>query len=140
VEGQIPTEHEMTRSWKPADYTSVSPYLITANAGAVIDFLVSVFRAEPLRRYENDDGSIMHAEVRLDDTVIMIGEAGGQWPAVPCHIHVYVPDVDATYSTAVRHGAESVQEPTRRGDDPDRRGGVLDQGGNTWWIGTQTAG
>jgi uncharacterized glyoxalase superfamily protein PhnB len=40
----------MTRSWKPADYTSVSPYLITANAGAVIDFLVSVFPAEPLRR------------------------------------------------------------------------------------------
>lgn len=81
----------------------------------------------------------MHAEVDIGGSVIMLGQAGGDWPAVPCHLHVYVPDVDATYRAALEHGATPVKAPERRGDDPDRRGGVLDPGGNTWWFATQGA-
>lgn len=126
-------------SWKPEGYTTLSPYLITRNAQAVIDFLVDALDAEPLRRFDNEDGSIMHVEVRIDDTVVMMGEAGEAWPAVPCHLHVYVPDVDASYRRALQAGGESVQEPTRRDGELDRRGGVKDPGGNTWWLATQEA-
>jgi PhnB protein len=56
-------------------------------------------------------------------------------PAVPIGLHVYVPDVDATYQRALTAGGVSVQEPTHK-DDPDRRGGVQDPAGNTWWIAT----
>lgn len=67
----------------------------------------------------------------------MLGEAGDEWPAMPAHVHVYVEDVDAVYRRAVEAGGEPVKEPTRRGDDPDRRGGVKGPGGNTWWMATQ---
>ena len=124
-------------TWKPQGYTSASPYIIAKDAQAVIDFLHGAFGAESLRRYEMPDGSIMHAEVRIDDTGVMLGEAGGDWKPVPCHVHVYVDDVDATYARALSSGGTEVQAPQRKGEDPDRRGGVKDPGGNTWWIATQ---
>ncbi|MGI9037492.1 MAG: VOC family protein [Gemmatimonadota bacterium] len=127
----------MSHAWKPAGYASVSPYLITENAQAVIDFLVAALEAVPLRRFDMPDGSIMHAEVRIDDSVIMIGQAGGDWPPVPCHMHVYGPDVDHSYSLALEHGGVPVQAPEQKDGDPDRRGGVRDPGGNTWWLATQ---
>jgi len=123
--------------WKPEGYSSVSPYLIVERAQEVIDFMIEVFGGGALRRYEMPDGSIMHAEVRIDDSVIMIGEAGGEWSPQPANLHVYVEDVDATYRRALEAGAVSVQEPERREGDSDRRGGVRDAGGNTWWIATQ---
>ncbi len=130
----------MPSQWKPDGYTTVSPYLVTRNAAGVIEFLQNVLDAEPLRRYAGPDGTIMHAEVRIDDSVVMMGDAGADWPAMPCHLHVYVPDVDRTYARALEYGAEAVQEPTRREGDPDRRGGVKDPGGNTWWFSTQQEG
>lgn len=90
-----------------------------------------------LRRYDMPDGSVMHAEVRIGDSVVMIGDAGGEWPAIPSSLHVYVADVDAAYRRALAAGGVSVQEPTRKEGEPDRRGGVEDPGGNTWWIATQ---
>ena len=127
----------MTTSYKPEGYSTVSPYLIAAGAQRVIDFLRNAFAARELRRYDMPDGSIMHAEVRIGDTVVMIGDAGQNWPAVQAHLHVYVDDVDATYRRALESGGVSVQTPERKGDDPDRRGGVKDFAGNTWWIATQ---
>jgi PhnB protein len=124
-------------SYKPKGYSTVSPYLIAAGAGRVIDFLKRAFQAKELRRYDLPDGSIMHAEVRIGDTVVMIGDAGANWPAVPAHLHVYVEDVDASYARALEAGGASVQAPERKGEDPDRRGGVKDPAGNTWWIATQ---
>lgn len=127
----------MSPSWKPDGYSVVSPYLIVTGAEEVIDFLVEVFEAESLRRYDMDDGSIMHAEVLVGDTVVMLGEAGGEWPSRPSFLHVYVEDVDATYARALAAGGVTVEEPSRRDEDPDRRGGVRDPAGNTWWIATQ---
>ncbi len=126
----------MTDTWKPAGYNSVSTYLVTNNAQEIIDFLHATLGATSLRRHENEDGSVRHAEVRIDDTVLMIGEAPQGWSPVPCHIHVYVPDVDETYALALENGGESVQAPVQKGD-PDRRSGVKGPGGNTWWFSTQ---
>jgi PhnB protein len=126
-------------SIKPEGYSTVSPYLIAAGAQRVIEFLKQTFGARELRRYDMPDGSIMHAEVRIGDTVVMIGDAGANWPPVPAHLHVYVADVDATYQKALKAGGVSVQAPERKGEDPDRRGGVKDPAGNTWWIATQVS-
>ena len=125
------------RSFKPEGYPAVSPYLVTPGATRVVEFLKQAFGAREVRRFDTPDGTIMHAEVRIEDSVIMIGEAGGEWPPAPSHLHVYVDDVDAVYQHALTSGGVSVQEPVQREGDSDRRGGVKDPGGNIWWIGTQ---
>lgn len=126
--------------FKPAAYNSASPYLVVTDAAATIRFLVAVFAAVELRRVADPaSGRLMHAEVRLDDTVIMLGDCvEGFWPAVAAHVHVYVPDVDAVFARALQHGATAVQEPVRKGDE-DKRGGFKDAGGTTWWVATKQA-
>jgi PhnB protein len=123
-------------SHKPDGYTTVSPYLIVDGASRTIEFLRHVFGASELRRFPDPAGKVMHAEVRIDDTVVMLGDATDGWPPVPSHVHVYVPDVDATYKRALAAGATSVQEPVKK-QDADKRGGVKDAGGTTWWIATK---
>ena len=127
----------MSVAAKPEGYSTVSPYLVVVGAQRVIDFLQRAFDATALRRYERLDGSVMHAEVRIGDTVVMIAEANAQWPAFPSTLHVYVDDVDAVYRRALEAGGVSVQEPTRQQGDPDRRGGVRDPAGNSWFMATQ---
>lgn len=123
-------------AYKPDGYTSASPYLVVSDATATIAFLVSVFGGEVLRHMTDDDGRVRHSEVRIDDTVVMLGDAFPGWPPVGAHVHVYVSDVDAVYARALAAGAESVQVPEQKGD-ADKRGGVKDAGGTTWWIATQ---
>lgn len=124
-------------TWKPEGYPEVSPYLVVVGAERTMEFLQVVFGATQLRRYDTEEGEIMHAELRIGDSVVMIGESGGDWKPVPAFLHVYVPDVDDVYRRALEAGARAVQEPERKGDDPDRRGGFMDPGGNTWWVSTQ---
>lgn len=125
----------MSVAYKPEGYTSVAPYLVVDGAVRTINFLARVFDATELRRYPTPDGRIGHAEVRIGDTVVMVADGNAGWPPIGAHVHVYVPDVDATYQRALQAGAMSVQEPKKK-DDADRRGGVKDAGGTTWWIST----
>jgi PhnB protein len=111
--------------------------VVANGAQRVIEFLKKAFGATELRRYDMPDGSIMHAEVRIDDTVVMLADGGGQWSPFPVWLHVYVRDVDTTYRRALEAGGVSVDEPKQKEGDPDRRGGVKDPAGNTWWISTQ---
>ncbi len=83
-------------TWKPESYNSVSVYIVADNAQRVIDFLKNTFDATDLRRYNNPDGKIMHAEVRVNDTVVMIADSGGAYSAFPVWLHVYVPDAQST--------------------------------------------
>jgi PhnB protein len=126
----------MRSTFKPENYSTVSPYLIVDGASETIAFLQKVFGAVELRRFPDASGKLLHAEVRIDDTVLMLADGGDGWPAVPSYVHVYVADVDATYRHALAAGARSVQEPVKK-DDPDKRGGVKDPGGTTWWIATK---
>jgi PhnB protein len=127
----------MNPSWKPEAYNAVSVYIVADGAQAVIDFLKKTFGATQLRRFDNPDGKIMHAEVRVADTVIMIADAGGDYPSFPVWLHVYVSDADVTYRAALQAGGVSVQEPVRKEHDTDKRGGFKDPAGNTWWVATQ---
>lgn len=126
----------MPVSYKPSSYSTVSPYLIVDGASATISFLQTVFGAVELRRFPDENGKLMHSEVRIDDSVVMIADGGEGWPPVPSYVHVYVADVDATYGRALEAGAVSVQEPVKK-EDEDKRGGVRDAGGTTWWIATR---
>ena len=124
-------------SHKPENYNTASPYLIVSDANGTIAFLTRVFGAIQLRKFANEAGKLLHAEVRIDDSVIMLADpAPPDWPAMPSFVHVYVRDVDATYRKALEAGATSVQEPVKKQDE-DRRGGVRDAGGTTWWIATK---
>ena len=127
----------MSGTFKPGGYNSVSPYLVVEGAARLIEFLKEAFHAKQLRRFDNPDGSVMHAEVRIDDTVIMIGDAGPEWPSFNSWMHFYVNDVDASYQRALKAGGVSVQEPEVKADEFDKRGGIKDPSGNTWWIATQ---
>lgn len=126
----------MPSSYKPDNYSTVSPYLVVDGAEGTIDFLVKVLGAVELRRFPGAAGKIVHAEVRIEDTVLMVADGAEGWPPVPSHVHVYVDDVDATYRRALEAGATSVQEPVKK-EDADKRGGVKDAGGTTWWIATK---
>ena len=125
------------KTYKPDDHSDVSIYMMASDAAAVIDFARAVFSAEELMRLTYDDGSIRHAEIRIGDSVVMISQGTQAYSAFPVWLHVYVPDVDKTYETALRYGAISVQEPMKK-EDPDKRAGVRDSSGNIWWIATHT--
>lgn len=122
------------KTYKPDSYTTVSPYLVVPDAAATIDFLEKIFSAAELRRFPAPDGKrLMHAEVRIEDSVSMLGDACDGWPAVGSHIHVYVPDIDAVFEAAVSAGAEPWQEPVKK-EDEDKRGGFKDRWGTAWWT------
>lgn len=132
---------EVAMGYKPEGYTSAAPYLLVRDAQATLDFLRAVFDAESLRiipcppALDGTPGGIMHAEARIDDTVVMIGET----PDGPsAHVHVYVPDARASFARAKAAGGAVVQEPERK-EDGDLRGGVRDANGTTWWVATERA-
>jgi len=119
-------------SYKPSGYTSAAPYLLVADAEATLAFTAVVFGAEPLRVIRgDDDGAIRHAEFRIDDTIVMVGQMSG---GAQAHVHVYVDDPDAAFARALAAGATPVQVVAVQ-DDGDRRGGVRDANGTTWWLG-----
>lgn len=123
-------------SYKPSGHPDVSVYMMATDAEAVLAFAADVFGAQELMKMTRPDGAIMHAEMRIGDSVVMLSQGTDQYRAFPVWLHVYVPDVDATYRKALARGAESVMEPVKRDDpdDHDRRGAVKDPAGNTWWI------
>lgn len=127
----------MNKEYKPAGYNSVSPYLVVDGTQKMIDLLKVIFDAKELRKYYGPDGSIVHSEIMIDDSIIMLADANKQYPPIQMLIHIYLPDVDSTYQKALKAGCESVQEPSQREGDPDKRGAFKDFNGNIWSVSTQ---
>ena len=119
----------------PKGHSAVSPYLVTKHADRSIALMTQALGGEEIHRTTRPDGTIMHAEVKLGDSVVMIAEASAEFPAMPCMLNVYVPDCDAAYARALRLGATSLRAPASQFYG-DRSGGVRDAGGNQWWIAT----
>ncbi len=122
-------------TYKPPQHNAVSPFLRARDVPRLLAFLAATFEAEELMRLDGPDGSVRHAEVRIDDSIVMLGERPrGDHDAV-CSVHVYVPDVDRAYAAALAAGGSSIVAPR---DLPygDRSGGVKDPEGNLWWLGT----
>ncbi|HRF09382.1 MAG TPA: VOC family protein [Xanthobacteraceae bacterium] len=117
----------------PSDTPAVAPYLVVEEPAGLIGFLAEVFGAREVMRVHRGDGSIMHAEVRIRDSAVMMGGANKDFPASTAGLHVYVEDADATYRKALELGGTEIMPPSEAGDG-DRRGGFLDAAGNQWWI------
>lgn len=119
----------------PEGHHSVTPYLVVPGVAKLIDFLKQAFGAQETERMARPDGTIMHAEVRIGDSMIMMGESSEQYKPMPAAIYLYVEDVDATYKRAVQAGGISQSEPADQFYG-DRHGSVKDPSGNLWWIAT----
>lgn len=126
--------------YKPDGYNDLSPYLSADDAHALLQFLKDAFNGEALRIYENDEGKIMHGEVRIGDSVIMFAQASEGWPATKAVLHLYVPDANAAYAQALAAGASGLQPPSERAGDPDRRGTFTDPFGNGWSVSHEVTG
>jgi PhnB protein len=119
----------------PEGYHTVTPYLTVRGVAKLMDFLKRSFGAAEKERMTQQDGRIMHAEVRIGDSVVMMGEPADESSLMPGMIHLYVDDVDTTYQRALQAGATSLREPEDQFYG-DRSAGVRDAFGNVWWIAT----
>ena len=119
----------------PEGHRSVTPYLIVNDADALLKFVRTAFDARVVEEARRPDGALMHADVAIGDSHVMMGQANEQWHATSGSILLYVPDADATYEAALRAGGRSVQEMTTKFYG-DRSGGIVDPAGVTWWIST----
>ena len=119
----------------PKGYHTMTPCLVAEGASKVIDFLKKAFEAEEIFRMARPDGGVMHAEIKIGDSMVMLGDATEQWKPITGAIYLYVNDADAVYKRALQAGATSIMEPTDQFYG-DRHGGVKDPAGNIWWIAT----
>ena len=125
----------MAVSFKPEGYQTAIPYLIVDDAAGEIEFLKRAFGAVEGHVSRTPDGTVMHADVTIGDSHVMMGQAAPQWPAVPGMVYLYLEDTDAAYRRAVDAGATSLMEPADQFYG-DRNAGVKDANGVTWWIST----
>jgi PhnB protein len=125
-------------TYKPDNYNSLSPYLIVDNAQKLVDLLTVIFDAKILRRFDLENGKIVHIELQLDDTVIMISDSTENYNANKAMLHIYVPDVFKTFGNAIENGCEIIEKPINKQGDPDTRGSFYDFAGNYWAVSTQT--
>ncbi len=120
----------------PEGYHTVTPYLAVNGAEKLLSFVKQAFGAEETFRMARPDGPIAHAEVRIGDSMVMMGEAGqAEGGRMPGMLHLYVEDVDAVYQRALDCGATSIRGPEDQFYG-DRSAGVKDVCGNQWWIAT----
>jgi PhnB protein len=121
----------------PSQYNRLMPYLIVPNALGLMRFLQTVFGATEQHKTLGEDGTLMHGEVRIGDSVLMVSEASEQWNAQPAGIYIHHADADEGYRAALAAGATSVMEPADQ--SYGRSCGVKDPHGNVWWITTAPA-
>jgi len=116
----------------PEGHPTVCPYIVvTSGVDKLIDFTKKVFDAKEVHVSRRPDGSVMHAEVRIGDSIVMMGQSPEkQFPAM---LHLYLEDVDGVYRRALQAGAKSLREPADQ-IYGDRTGGVEDAFGNQWWM------
>jgi len=119
----------------PAGYHTITPFLIVNNGVRMIDFLQRAFGAVIRDRVDAPDGSLAHAELKIGNSMIMMGQGGGEWQPLPCMLYLYVPDCDAVFRSAVEAGGTPLQEPSTQFYG-DRNARIKDPSGNQWCIAT----
>jgi len=126
-------------SYLPKGLNNVNAYLHPLRAEPLISFLKRAFGAQELGKYASPDGVVHHAEIRVGDSVVEMGEAPAgahaKYARMPAMFYLYVPDCDAVYQRALAAGASSLHEPTEQ-PYGDRSSAVTDNFGNTWYIAT----
>lgn len=127
----------------PEGYHSLVPFIVVNEAGKAIEFYKQVFGAEVLMRNDGPDGTVMHCDLKIGDSVMQLGDANPQWGlAVPnaeqitASLALYVEDCDAVFAKAVEAGATVREEPSvfLTGD---RYASIADPFGRRWSIMTR---
>lgn len=134
----------MSTASNPPGYHTITPSIVVRDAARAIEFYQRAFGAEELHRLAGPDGKIMHAEIRIGDSIVMLGEENEQWGARsplstqgnPGSLHIYVPDVDAAFARAIQAGA-TVRYPIEDAFWGDRYGKVTDPFGHEWGLATR---
>jgi PhnB protein len=119
----------------PKGFHSITPYITVSGAPHFIDFLTRAFGATELSRTPRADGTIMHAALRIGDSIVELSEVRPGAEPTRMAIHLYVENMDVVYHTAIRAGAHPVSEPTYQ-PYGDQESTVTDPFGNTWYIST----
>ena len=129
----------------PRGFHALSPYLSVGDAAGAIEFYKEVFGATEALRMYHPDGKVLHAEIRIGGSTVMLVEPP-DFPQMrspkslggpPVHLFLYTEDADATLERAVAAGAREVMAVEYYPEEGDRRSGVEDPFGFTWWIATQ---
>jgi PhnB protein len=130
------------KSYIAQGYHAVIPALCFQGAGAAIDWYKKIFNAKEKMRMENPDKTIAHAEIVIDDCVLMISEEYPQYNSSPktlggnsINLCIYVPDVDAVIQKAVDNGANLIM-PAEDQFYGDRSGRFEDPFGYRWIVST----
>lgn len=127
----------MAKFPRPPGHHTITPGFSVPDAHKVVEFIQRAFGAELVERYDMPNGLIAHAELRLGDSVVMVGEAMAEWGGpMPAALSLYVDDgpaVDETYKRALAAGATSMMEPKDQFYGY-RSATVKDIGGNKWTI------
>jgi PhnB protein len=127
----------------PEGYHSVTPYLFVRGASAAIDFYKNVFGAAEITRMAGPNGRIMHAELRIGDSIVMLADENPQTGIMspqtiggsPSSLHVYVENVDAVIQKAIESKAKLLR-PIKDQFYGDRSGSILDPFGHMWSVAT----
>jgi PhnB protein len=122
----------------PEGFRSITPYVIVKRAAELIEFVKQAFGATEILRTTGSAGGL-HVEVRVGDSMMMIGGGAAMTQETPASLHLYVPDADAVYRRALEAGADSLYEPVDQVYG-DREAGVKDPAGNVWYIATHMEG
>lgn len=119
----------------PEGYTSLTPWIVSANTAAQIEFLQKAFNAIeiPNSRITNDEGIIIHAVVRIGNAMVMLFDTRKGWGPTPALLNLYVEDVENTFQQAIQCGATPVTEITQLWFG-EKVGRILDPLGNLWWL------
>ena len=127
----------------PDGYHTVTPYIYVNGAANAIEFYKKAFGAEEVMRFPGPGGKIMHAEVKIGDSIVMLADefpemgvkSPGAYGGSPVSMAIYVADVDARFNQAVTAGAKAVRA-VKDQFYGDRSGTLTDPFGHTWTIAT----
>ena len=127
----------------PEGFHTVTPSVVIKDAAKAIEFYKKAFGAEVVMQISGPNNSIVHAEIKIGNSIVMMGE---EWPGhhvqspatvngTTCTLHIYVNDVDAAHKQAVAVGAKEIMPPTDMFWG-DRFSSVTDPYGHSWSIAT----
>jgi PhnB protein len=123
----------------PEGFRTVTPGLQPKGADQAISFLNRAFGAEDAGTHRSPEGKVVHAVLRIGDSVLELSEAHGQWQPMPTSFFLSVPDSDSTYQRAVAAGATPISAPADQSFG-QRMGVVRDSFENEWFISGPTRG
>lgn len=114
-------------------YQAITPYFTVIDADRLIKFLEDAFGGTVIKMARTDDGTVQHARVRIEDSIVMLNQASGDYTPNVSQVHLFVADADRTYAQALASGGVSIMEPNDR-PHGERMAGIEDPCGNRWWV------